>query len=222
MELKRELDDIERRLLAGEDIRKDFWKLVGRVKRLRVKDDETIERLSSMREKIFKRKILMGFNSGFFLFSTFFVLFNLVFIYLSLGLEEGLPKAFGIFVTEFGVIYFTFLVGRCLGSLLSGIGIDGFYRYTPFEFGVKVNYRDYLKAEPKRRVLLYTGAIALEHIILIVHVVFLYAINSYWMIPAFFLAVNLPFSYLMHRYGKTGELHRFLRELKIMREVKGE
>ncbi len=219
MELLQKINEIERRLEAGENIRKDFWKLVGDVKRKKIHEDVIINKISRIRDELFEKETVMGFREGFALFSMLFFLFNLLFFYVSLKMENGLIKAIFILGSEIAVLYTSFLVGRCIGSIISGIDVDGFYKYTPFEFGVKMNYKSYLKAEPLDRVVLFSGAIFLEYLVLAVHLIFLFSTNSYWFIPAFILAINLPFSYLIHKLAKTGELHRLLREIKIMREV---
>jgi len=220
VEISEKIDEIERRLEAGEDIRRDFWKLVGEVKRSQIRDESIINKISQIRDRLFEKETVMGFREGFALFSTLFLLFNLLFFYASLKMVNGVIKAFAILGIEIGVIYASFLVGRCIGSIISGISVDGFYRYSPLEFGVKMSYRSYLKAEPLNRVVLFSGAVILEHLILLIHLIFLFSINSYWIIPAFFLIVNLPFSYLIHKIAKTGELHRLLREIKILKEAK--
>ena len=219
MGVPEELIEIKRRLENGENIRKDFWRLVGQVKRLQICDEQVISLVSEIRERLFERKIIVGFRLGFALFSAILIFLNIVFIYTSLWMESGMIKAFITIAVEIGVIYVSFLVGRIIGSIVSGIGIEGFYKYSPLEFGVKLNYRDYLIANPKKRVALYSGALVMEHFILLTHLIFLYAVQSYWIIPAFFLAVNIPFSWLVHRFAGTGELHRLLRELRIMKEI---
>jgi len=214
------INEIERRLEAGEDVRKEFWRLAGEVKRSRIREDDVINRLSRIRDRLFEKETVIGFREGFALFSILFLLFNFLFFHASLKMENGAVKAITILGIEIGIVYTSFLVGRCIGSLISRIGVDGFYRYSNLEFGVKMNYRDYLKAEPVNRVILFSGAIFLEHLILAIHLIFLLTINSYWIIPAFILIINLPFSYLIHRIARTGELHRLLRELRIFREIK--
>ena len=220
VDISENLSEIERRFESGEDVRRDFWKLVGEVKRSGIEDEEIIERISRIRDALFGRRMVMGFRKGFILFSVLFALFNILFFIASLVLENGPFKAIAILGAEIGVIYSSFLTGRCIGAVISGIGVDGFYRYTPLELGVKMNYRSYLRARPESRVILFSAAIVLEHLILAAHTLFLMSINSYWIIPALILAANLPFSYLIHKYARTGELHRLLRELRILRDIR--
>lgn len=216
-----ELESIEKSLETGEDVRKDFWKLVGKVKRERVTNDEVLKRIAMIRDRMFRKKLILSYRAGAVLFSTMFLLFNVLFFMTATLMSPGTVKAGLILTLELTVMYFAFLLGRCAAASLLGIKVDGFYRYMPFEFGVKINYLSYLKARQRDRVLLYAGAIVLEHITMLAHTLFLLAIkSSYWVIPAFFLVVNLPFSYAIHRMAKTGELHRLLREYRILKELK--
>ncbi len=214
-----EIAKIKEKLESGENVRRYFWKAVGEVKRSQIDDPKVIDALSQIRETLFEKRLIISFRTGFLLFSTLFVLINILFLHVSLTMKEGIAKVIALLIIETGNIYTSFLAGRCIGFIASGIGAEGFYRYAHLEFGVKVNFRDYLTVEPKKRVILYSGAILLEHIILLAHAVFLFAIDSYWEIPAFLLAVNLPFSYLIHRIARTGELHRLIREIKILKSA---
>ncbi len=219
MNLIQELEEIERRFKKSEDIRKDFWRLVGKIKRQQISDDKILRRVAKLRDLMLERRVILSYRTGFILFLSVFLVLNVLLIVVAFG-KSGLVNALAIFVIEVCTIYFAFLTGRCVAARVSGIEIDGFYKYSPLEFGVKVNYLSYLKAEPLNRVVLFSGAIILEHVILMVHMIFLLIVNSYWIIPALILATNLPFSYLIHRYARTGELHRLLREMKIMREIR--
>lgn len=222
MNLPNELERIEKKLKKGEDAKREFWMLVGRIKRSNVLDDDVLARVASIRDEVFGRRVLFGFKAGFLAFLFLFILSNALLYPITIKpMPENLKLA-GIVGVELTALYTSFLVGRCLSAIITGIRVDGFYRYTPLEFGVKMDYMSYLKASQRDRVLLYSGAIVLEHITMLAHTLFLLSMkSSYWIIPAFFLTVNLPFSYLMHRLAKTGELHRLLREYKILREIRG-
>ncbi|WP_456477621.1 hypothetical protein [Geoglobus ahangari] len=218
--LLNELERIETELKEGKEVRREFWRVVGRIKRESVRDEEVLRKAAEIRDRIFGRRIIIGFWPGFLAFLFLFTLSNiLLYTTATSPVSEGLKLA-GIVVAELLTLYFTFLVGRCISALLAGIKVEGFYRYSPLEFGVKVDYLSYLKATQERRVLLYSGAIVLEHLVMLIHAVFLYGVGSYWIVPALLLLANLPFSYVIHRTANTGELHRLIRELRIMREIK--
>ena len=219
--ISNELNRLEKSLERNEDIREDFWRIVGRVKRQGIKDENILKRITRIRDEIFGKRIILSYNTGKVIFSSLFVLFNILMFLTSLFVNQEAVKAGLIFFIELAVLYFAFLTGRCVAARISGIEVDGFYRYTPLELGVKVNYLSYLKARQIDRVVLYSGAILLEHVTMFIHTLFLLAIRSgYWTIPAFFLVINLPFSYIIHKKAKTGELHRLLREYRILREVR--
>ncbi len=220
MSLIQELEEIERRLEKGEDVRKDFWRIVGKIKRQQISDEEVLRRAAGLRDMMFERRVILSYRTGFILFLSVFLALNALFVAAAFG-KDGSAKALAILVIEVCTIYFAFLTGRCVAARISGIEVDGFYRYSPLEFGVKVDYLSYLKAKQIGRVVLYSGAILLEHVTMLIHTLFLLAIrSSYWAIPAFFLVINLPFSYIIHKKAKTGELHRLLREYRILREVR--
>ncbi|AIY90741.1 hypothetical protein [Geoglobus acetivorans] len=221
MSILDELERIEKKLKRGEDVRREFWLLAGRIKRSNVRDDDILSRVARIRDEMFDRKVLFGFRAGFSAFSFLFILSNTLLYLIAFKPMPDNLKLVSIAAVELAALYTSFLVGRCLSATLTGIEVDGFYRYTPLEFGVKINYLSYLKASQRDRVLLYSGAIVLEHITMLAHTLFLLSIkSSCWIIPAFFLIANLPFSYLMHRAMRTGELHRLIREYRILREVR--
>ena len=201
----------------SENLKKEFWKLIGRIKRGEIPvTDSDIEELCKMREKLFKKRIVLSTKIGSLLFSFGFVLAVTSFVWLNTVDFNGLDYLL-IFVTELPVIYFGFLVGRLLGGLISGIRFDGFYLYTLIEFGVKVNCKDYLKSKQSNRVLLYATTLVFQAFVMLFLTAVVYAFKPHALIvPLFFLLLWLIGSYIIHRVARTGELHRFLRELKIL------
>lgn len=225
-EIVRELDTIKNRLKSGElsnQLKMDFWKVVGSVKRISPSqlDDDILDRVVDLHNRFFEKRIVLSYRKGAVLFFVLLVITYSLFIWLATHPEMSwILKTLPAFLFEGAVMYFSFLTGRCLGGFLSGIRFQGFYRYNPVELGVKLDFRSYLKAEQKKRVVLFATPILWEHLILVSQAVLLFVLSSdlTW-IPVLFIAVNLPFSYLVHRKFRTGELHRLLRELKILREI---
>ncbi len=202
---------------SGEEAKREFWKIIGKIKRKEiVVSNSDIEELCKIREKLFKKRIVLSTGKGRLLFSFGFVLAVTFFVWLNTVDFNDLDYLL-IFVAELPVIYFGFLVGRLLGGSISGIRFDGFYLYTPIEFGVKVNCKDYLKSKQLNRVLLYATTLVFQAFVMLFLTAVVYAFKPHALIvPLFFLLLWLIGSYIIHRVARTGELHRFLRELKIL------
>ncbi len=218
-----------------KEVRKAFWRIVGRVKRGEFQTNETnekiIEEITEIRERLFKKRVILSTTIGAILFPTGFAISMIVFIwinrvhafsaYLSAYLSESLSLYFLLFLSELPVIYFGFLTGRLLGGIFSGIRFDGFFRYSPLEFGVKVNYKSYLQASQWKRATLYGTTIFFQVIVMLalVLIVYEYHVDAI-LIPIAFLFLWIAGSTIIHKKAKTGELHRFLRELKIALELR--
>lgn len=227
VELIDELNQIELELKEKDnkpEVAKRFWKVVGKIKRMNIDevDDSLIMKAAEIRSKLFKKKVILSSNKGIVLFSFGFITALLVFIWFILYFPStsAFIFYFTFFVLELFVLYFTFLVGRIIGGLLSGVKFEGFYKFSPLEFGMKLDYASYLKSTQKNRALFFGFTILWEHIILMFQLVFawLFRPEGIW-VPLVFLIILLPSQYVIHRFAKEGELHRFIRELKILRET---
>ena len=208
-----------------KDVKKKFWKAIGKIKRMGPSeiDERTLDLASSLREKLYPRKLILSATGGFVFtllgFITTFLLF--VWVVITINFEFVITAAI-IFLVTFANLYFSFLLGRCLGITFSGIKIDGFYRYSPMEFGVRMNYKAYLKAPQKKRVVLFGTTIVFEITTLLIETGFiaLFSDIKYTIVPLGVLFIWLAGSYIIHKKARTGELHRFLRELKIQKEIR--
>ncbi len=219
MDVRGELLEVERQIECGDERAKEkFWRLVGRIKRSEDVDDETVEVAARIRETIFGKRLVLGYKTGLAAFTFAFLLAYATTLNIA-SLEFELKYVAALFA-ELSTVYFAFLLGRCLASAATGIRLEGFYRYNPIEFGVKVEYRSYLKASQKARTIFFGIPILWIHLVLVSHFILLWWIDkTAAIIPGTLAATYLPFSYIVHRKLKTGELHRFLRELKILREL---
>ena len=184
--------------------------------------DEVARRAAEVHSILFKKKIVLSFRNGALVFSALLITSYALFFWIAF--QPGLGSLYKVllaFVVESFVLYSSFLTGRCLGGMISGIRFEGFYRYNPAELGLKLDYHSYLRAGQQNRVLLFGTPILWEHLVLLSQVIVMWIYNHFliW-IPLLLLISNLPFSYLIHRKLKTGELHRFLREMRILREIK--
>ena len=224
VELIDELNQIEIELEKKGDkpqVRGKFWRVVGKIKRMDIDQvgDSLIAKTVEIRNKLFRKKILMSRGKGITLFSLGFITSLLVFIWFILYFPSANVFIFNVvlFILELFVLYFAFLFGRILGGLLSGIKFEGFYKFSPLEFGVKLDYASYLKSGQRNRVLFFGFTILWEHIILMFQLVFawLFRPKGIW-VPLLFLIILLPSQYVIHRFAREGELHRFIRELKIL------
>jgi hypothetical protein len=164
-----ELRTIEQRLDQEGDIkgiRKAFWRIVGKIKRLEPSkvNDELIEKTTDIRNRLFKRKVVLSVNIGlgvFFLVALFaFIGFIWALLYFETILAQFiiLPPLFllialnGILLVLIVFIaYGAYPWGRYLGGIFARVKFDGFYRYSPGEFGLKIEYTSYLKTTQSRR-----------------------------------------------------------------------
>lgn len=216
-EIAKKLEDIEKRIESGEDVRKDFWKLVGEIKRSRKVNDDLLKRVALLRDKIFRKKVVTGYRRGAAVFILFFIISNALLLTLALLKVPHLLKGVVLILTEFAVLYFTFLTGRILGAKISRIGVERFYMYNPLEFGMKLDYVSYLRVSQKNRVVFFLTPILLENLVLAAQAVTLILLkNEFYWIPLLILVSNIPFAYLVHKIKKTGELHRLIREIRIL------
>ena len=203
-----------------ETIRK-FWKIVGKIKRGMEVNEEDIVELCRIRDRIFEKKIVLSTKKGSTLFPTGFVVSLAIFLWINFGnfsCQYNYQHLL-LFFAELFVIYFGFLTGRLLGGFISGIRFDGFYLYTPLEFGVKVNFKDYLKKKQRNRVILYGTTLCFQAFTMLALLILVYLFNPQaTYIPLSFLLLWLFGSIAIHYMAKTGELHRFLRELRIALE----
>jgi hypothetical protein len=218
--MREEILELSQELERGdkEAVKQKFWKIVGKLKRNEIElNDEDIGELSRIRDRLFEREIVLSARKGSILFPLGFLASIAVFILVnSLSGFYLYPL---LFISELPVIYFGFLTGRLMGSTISGIGIDGFYRYSPLEFGVKMRYIDYLKATQKERIMLYATTLCFQGVVMLILVVVVY-LHHGWavLIPLSFFLFWLIGSVIIHHTLKTGEFHRFLREIRIAME----
>ncbi|ADC64214.1 hypothetical protein Ferp_0022 [Ferroglobus placidus DSM 10642] len=214
------LKAVEEKIRRGENAREDFWKLVGIVKRSKSVDEETLVRIAKIREEIFDKKLVLSLKSGTVIFASLVVLSNMLFLLISFKNLQFLLKAALLFAVESAVIYSSFIVGRLIGSLITGIKILGFYRYNPLELGMKLDIVSYLKAEQKNRVIFFLTPIVFENsVFLFQSLLLVYFNNEFYWVPLLLAISNLLLSYAVYKIKKTGELYRLIREIKILREL---
>lgn len=218
--LNEKIEEIGKGIEEGDkEARKEFWRLVGKIKRGEISlTAANIEEMSRIRDKLFGKRVVLSAKAGSIIFPAGFLISLLLFTWATLVKVSAYAYLY-IFLSELSTIYFGFLTGRLLGGVVSGIRFEGFYRYSPLEFGVKVSYPDYLRASQKRRVMLYATTLCFQGFVMAGLVAIAYALNpQVILIPLGFLLLWLVGSIAIHYTAKTGEFHRFLRELRIAME----
>jgi len=156
-----ELIEIEKRLQQKgdtEQLRRAFWKLVGKIKRLDPSkvDAEIVEKAASIRDCLFKKKVILSVKKGLLLFFIGCFISFAVFIHINLFVSlDFLYMTALLFILGMTIVYFGYPLGRYLGGLIAGIKFEGFYRYSPGELGLKIEYTSYLKSGPRGRILLF-------------------------------------------------------------------
>ncbi len=214
------LKAVEEKIKRGEDAKKDFWKLVGVIKRTEEVDEEVLIRIAKLRDEIFDKQLILSLKSGIAIFTSLIVLTNVLFFLIASENFQFLLKAALLFAVESAVVYSSFIVGRLIGSLITGIKITGFYKYNPLELGMKLDIVSYLKAKQKNRVIFFLTPIVFENLVFLFQSFLLaYLNNEFYWVPLVLVILNFPFSYAIYKFKKTGELYRFIREVKILREL---
>jgi hypothetical protein len=163
------LEDIEKQLETKGDtrlVRRAFWRIVGKIKRQDPAslDDTTIEKAAAIRNQLFRHPVILGVRTGLLIFlidailafaAFFWVLLNFV---AALTTIIVLPSTILILllnvvlaiITVF-LLYGVYPWGRFLGGVIARVRFEGFYRYSPGELGLKIEYISYLKTTQSRR-----------------------------------------------------------------------
>lgn len=118
-------------------------------------------------------------------------------------------------------MYFGYPLGRYLGGVVSRIKFDGFYRYSPGELGLKIEYTSYLKVEKRKRMLVFGIPKFWILFLILIQIIIVILFNPIVILdPIILLIVYILSLVATYRIKKTGELYRFIREIKIAREKK--
>ena len=149
--IKNDLNQLEMQLEqeGSQEMRKPFWRVVGRIKRLHDPPDDVIEHATKIRNKLFdeRYKIVMSTSLGVLLNGIGFAVCLISLIYfLSINPPDPFAPLVVLFLELMIVLYFSYPFCRLVGGFVSGIGFEGFYNYTPGEVSLKIEYSSYLKA----------------------------------------------------------------------------
>lgn len=204
-------------------VRRVFWRLVGQIKRLDSNEisDEVIEKAAEIRNSLFKQKVVLSIRKGLSIFSFTAILSFAVFVWANLFLSlDILWMNIVLFLICFVLMYSLYPLGRYLGGLVACVKFEGLYRYSPGELGLKIEYVSYLKTTRRRRKWVFGIPIAWIVIFLFLELTIIFFLNpiGIWA-PIFSIAFYVVFLVALHRLSKTGELYRFIRELRIEREM---
>ncbi|MFX1404005.1 MAG: hypothetical protein ACFE9D_05985 [Promethearchaeota archaeon] len=233
-----ELQDIEKRLDQEGDtaqVRKVFWRIVGKIKRLdpALVDDKVVEKATAIRNRLFKHKIAISVGRGVAVYFLVFLLSILGYIWALLFLESTLavfiilPPLFAQIILNIVLIlicvctaYGFYPMGRFLGGVIARVKFEGMYRYSPGELGLKIEYASYLRTTPSRRKWVFGFPIIWVFGILITLLPITWLLNPTGVWAPIFIIILFALFYVVIYRMKTGEIYRFVRELRIAREVK--
>lgn len=235
--ISEELKAIEQRLEKEGDteaVRKEFWRIVGKIKRMDPDklDEATIEKASDIRNHLFKQKVVLSLGKGlivFFLIAhlTFVCfLWTLLYFEIIISLFVTLPPFILLIVLNgiilvlcLFIVYGIYPWGRYLGGVIARVKFEGFYRYSPVELGLKIEYTSYLQTTQSRRKWVFGFPILVVFGYLLVLLIISWWLNYTGIWAPLFLVSGFGIFYLIIYYKKTGELYRFIRELRIEREL---
>lgn len=223
------LDDllqIENRLEVEGDskqVRRAFWRIVGKMKRRAPSEvtNEEINKATEIRNRLFRHPVILGVGKGLLIFFLIALFSYAAFIWVLLSLEVHILVLNGIlFFLGIFALYGVYLLGRYLGGRIARVKFEGFYRYSPGELGLKIEYVSYLKTTLSRRKWVFGFPIIWVFVFLFFEVVIAWFLNPRGLWAPLIFLISFPFFYVAITYWKLGELYRFLRELRIEREVK--
>jgi hypothetical protein len=212
--IESELRTIEQRLDKEGDtkeIRRAFWRIVGKIKRLNLTEvpDEIIEKAAHIRNRLFKHNILLGVNRGL---GLFFLIALFAFI--------GFIWALLFFETTLALFIILPPWGRYIGGVIARVKFDGFYRYSPGELGLKIEYTSYLKTTQSRRKWVFGFPVIWIFCLFLLLIPIAMVFNPTGIWTPLLMVLLFGVFYIAIYYRKTGELYRFIRELRIDRELK--
>jgi hypothetical protein len=238
MTISSDLQSIEQQLKQDGDtpqVRKVFWRTVGKIKRLPPNElsDETINKATEIRNQLFKQKVVLGVGKGLVIFfilahlAFFCFLWTLLYFENVISMIIVLPPLFLLILLNAVILLLTVLVaygvypwGRFLGGVIARVKFDGFYRYSPGELGLKIEYSSYLRTTQSHRKWVFGFPIILVFGYLFLLLIVAWVVNLAGIWAPLILVVGFGFFYLAIYYMKTGELYRFMREVRIERELK--
>ncbi len=138
-----------------------------------------------------------------------------------------LPPLFVLILLNAIILLFTVFVtygvypwGRFLGGVIARVKFEGFYRYSPGELGLKIEYSSYLRTPQSHRKWVFGFPIILVFGYLLLLLIVAWLVNFAGIWAPLILVVGFGILYLAIYYMKTGELYRFMREVRIERELK--
>ncbi|MFX1475438.1 MAG: hypothetical protein ACFFCO_08185 [Promethearchaeota archaeon] len=226
MVLLDDLQEIEKRLDAEGDtkaVRRAFWRIISKMKRqprAGVSESEIVK-ATEIRNRLFRHPVVMGVGKGVFLFLLCLVLALLAYIWVLMYLVvDFLWLNVILLVVSIFVLYGAYPIGRYFGGKIARVQFDGFYRYSPGELGLKIEYSSYLRTTLRRRKWVFGFPVIWIFGFLAVEVILAWFLNPAGVWGAFIILVLFPVFYVAIYFRRTGELYRFIRELRIEREVK--
>jgi hypothetical protein len=238
MTILNDLQSIEQQLNQDGDtteVRTAFWRIVGKIKRSSPNEvsDETIKKATKIRNQLFKHEVVLSVGSGL---GIFFIITNLAFLSFlwtlfyfesMISMIIVLPPMLLLLLLNAVILLMTVLVvygvypwGRFFGGVIARVKFDGFYRYSPGELGLKIEYSSYLQTTQSRRKWVFGFPIILVFGFLLLLLFIAWFVNPAGIWAPLILVVGFGIFYLAIYYKKTGELYRFMREFRIERELK--
>jgi hypothetical protein len=233
-----ELEKIEQRLEQEGDtkqVRTAFWRIISKIKRQdpRQITDATIDKAAKIRNQLFSHDVILSTSKGLGLFFLIALIAFIGIIQILLFFDAWLaslmpydPFVFTIILNVFLVIgsillaYGVYPWGRYFGGVIARIKFDGFYRYSPGELGLKIEYTSYLKTTQSRRKWVFGLPVfwVFGFFFILLPITWFLKPSGIW--GPFIMIILFGIFYPVIYRRKTGELYRFVRELRIAREVK--
>ena len=204
------------------DVKKEFWRLVGQIKRIPNPEEDVIAKASEVRNLLYQARLGRAFPTK--LVVPVWCLLGLVGPGLDYFWALAQPATIGILLARFicvgGVVAFFYPLGRLIAGRLMGVHFDGVARDPYWEPTMKINYPSYLRAPaPKRKWFFFLAGLVTPI------TGFVTGCIGFWLASDMigFLVAGILGLYAvlaLRGIAKLGEMAHFRRERKIERDWK--
>lgn len=151
---------------VDKQVKRRFWQLVGRIKRMSQVDDAVIVKAAEIRDLLYEHRLgkprslnwlilwllIAVVTLGYYIWDIVYggytgdFVFDLIFVLINRGMTVML------------LIFLLYPFGRLLAGRLLGIKLDGITRDVYYLPTLKINYISYLKAPPPNRMWFFVFA----------------------------------------------------------------
>ncbi len=205
--------------------RRQFWRIVGQLKRMESPDANVIAKASQIRDLLYRerlgRTISLNWLFLWLLCGVSAIIYYLWLLLVQERVTGNLMDDYDLGALVAGAMFFLYPFGRLIAGALMGIRFDGISRDIYYLPTLKINYPTYLLASPPNRLWFFFLAGYWTAFSMIGIGIVGYLLSGEWTAIAFGLLLAFGETLAAIFGGKWGgELGHFHRELQIVRDWK--